>query len=244
MSSGRRNIYGRRHGRPLRATRRALLEERLPALQIALPEDDGRLQVSALFDPPPPRLFLEIGFGGGEHLAWHAAGQPDLGLLGAEYFMTGVASLLQQWPEEPDSARLRIYIGDARDLMDRLTDALFDKIFILFPDPWPKRRHHKRRLIQPATVDSLVRLLKDRGELRFATDDPGYLAWALACLTTHPQLRWQVAGPMDWRRRPADWPPTRYEEKALAAGRRPAYLRFRRLARSSEAPRTDPAEGR
>jgi tRNA (guanine-N7-)-methyltransferase len=107
-----------------------------------------------------------------------------------------------------------------------------DRLFILFPDPWPKRRHHKRRLIQPATLELLARVLKDGGELRFATDDPGYLDWALQRLTGYPDLAWQVVAPDDWRRRPADWPATRYEEKALAAGRRPAYLRFLRRPRS------------
>ena len=233
MSAGRRNFYGRRQGRPLRPTRRAVMEQRLPALQIDLPDDGGPFPAEALFDPLPARLFLEIGFGGGEHLAWQAQGQPDLGIVAAEYFVTGVASLLDQLPEGPETARLRLYVGDARDLMACLPDALFDKIFILFPDPWPKRRHHKRRLIQPDTVATLVRLLKDGGELRFATDDPSYLPWALEHLTAEPALTWQVAGPADWRQRPADWPATRYERKALKAGRSPAFLRFRRVDRDT-----------
>lgn len=226
----RRNLYGRRQGRPLRAGRRALLEARLPELQVVLPDPPDRLAAGALFDPLPDRLFLEIGFGGGEHLAWQIGRQPDAGFVAAEYFITGVASLLDQLPAEPPS-QLRLYIGDARDLMECLPDALFDKIFILFPDPWPKRRHHKRRLIQAATVDLLARLLKDGGELRFASDDPGYLAWALQRLTAHPALQWQARRPADWRQRPEDWPATRYEQKALAAGRRPAFLCFRRRPR-------------
>lgn len=209
------------------------MEERLPSLRIDLPADAGPLAPEALFDPLPARLYLEIGFGGGEHLAWQAREQPDLGIVAAEYFVTGVASLLDQLPEAPETARLGVYVGDARDLMACLPDALFDKIFILFPDPWPKRRHHKRRLIQPATVKTLVRLLKDGGELRFATDDPSYLPWALEHLTAEPALVWQVAGPADWRQRTADWPPTRYERKALKAGRHPAFLRFRRVARAA-----------
>lgn len=230
MSPQRRNFYGRRQGRPLKAGRRSLLEERLPALEISLPESPERLAVESLFDPLPPLLFLEIGFGGGEHLAWQAAAHPEAGIVAAEYFITGVASLLQQLPEEAGEDRLKLYVGDARDLMECLPEAVFDRIFILFPDPWPKRRHHKRRLIQPPTIDRLVRLLKPGGELRFATDDPGYLAWALACFTENRELLWQVAGPADWRARPGDWPGTRYEEKALKAGRRPAFLRFLRKA--------------
>ena len=228
--AARRNLYGRRQGRPLRAARRALLDDALPRLQIELPEGGG-IAPAELFDPPPRRLFLEIGFGGGEHLAWQAARHPEAGFIGAEYFITGVASLLGQLRDEALQTPLRLFIGDARDLLERLPEAVFDRIFILFPDPWPKRRHHKRRLIRRATLDLLARVLKDGGELRFATDDPGYLAWALERLTDHPALAWQVAGPGDWRRRPDDWPPTRYEEKALRAGRRAAYLRFRRNPR-------------
>jgi len=229
--AARRNLYGRRQGRPLRAGRKALLEETLPQLEISLPEDGGLLPPALLFDPPPAEIFLEIGFGGGEHLAWQAARHPGAGFLAAEYFITGVASLLGQLRAAGSAAPLRLYIGDARDLLDCLPDAVLDRIFILFPDPWPKRRHHKRRLIQPATVALLARVLKDGGELRFATDDPGYLDWALQRLTAEPALAWQVAGPADWRRRPDDWPATRYEEKALEAGRQPAYLRFLRRPR-------------
>ncbi|MGF1630509.1 MAG: tRNA (guanosine(46)-N7)-methyltransferase TrmB [Kiloniellaceae bacterium] len=227
----RRNLYGRQQGRPLRAGRKALLQGALPQVEIVLPEDGGTLSPAALFDPLPVKIFLEIGFGGGEHLAWQAAHHPAAGFLAAEYFITGVASLLGQLQAAGTATPLRLYTGDARDLLECLPDAVLDRIFILFPDPWPKRRHHKRRLIQPATVAQLARVLKDGGELRFATDDTGYLDWTLQRLTGEPALNWQVAGPADWRRRPDDWPATRYEEKALRAGRRPAYLRFRRRPR-------------
>jgi tRNA (guanine-N7-)-methyltransferase len=230
--AAKRNLYGRRQGRPLRAGRKALLDEGLPRLEIELPPDDGALTPAQLFDSLPPKVFLEIGFGGGEHLAWQAARHPEAGFVGAEYFITGVASLLGHLHDQAaDTPPLRLYVGDARDLLERLPAAVFDRIFILFPDPWPKRRHHKRRLIQAATLDLLARVLKDGGELRFATDDPGYLDWALQRLSDHPALAWQANGPQDWRRRPDDWPATRYEEKALRAGRRAAYLRFLRRPR-------------
>ena len=230
--AARRNTYGRRQGRPLRAARKALLDTALPGLELALPEEGGlRIDPAALFDRVPEKLFLEIGFGGGEHLAWQVAQHPEAGFLAAEYFITGVASLLGQLPDGGADAPLRLYTGDARDLLEALPDGCLDRIFIIFPDPWPKRRHRKRRLIQRATLDLLARVLKDGGELRFATDDRGYLCWALERLTVHPAFAWQVAGPADWRHRTGDWPPTRYEEKALAAGRRPAYLRFRRRSR-------------
>lgn len=227
----RRRLYGRRQGRPLRAGRRQLLETVLPGLEITFPHEGRRLDPGRLFDPPLARLFLEIGFGAGEHLVWQAAQHPDVGFLAAEYFVTGVASLLGQLADEDRKSRLRLYIGDARDLLEALPEACLDRIFILFPDPWPKRRHHKRRLIQTETVLSLARVLRDGGELRFATDDAGYLAWALERLTAEPTLAWQVSGPDDWRRRGDDWPATRYEEKALAAGRKPVYLRFCRRPR-------------
>jgi tRNA (guanine-N7-)-methyltransferase len=229
--TARRNIYGRLQGRPLRAGRKALLDDALPRLQIDLPADDSLLRPDQLFDPTPAKLFLEIGFGGGEHLAWQAVRHPDAGFLGADYFINGVARLLDHLQNHAVAPPLRLYLGDGRDLVQHLPDAILDRVFILFPDPWTKRRHNKRRLIRRATLDQLARLLKDGGELRFATDDPGYLSWALERLSDHPAFAWQVAGPTDWRRRPDDWPPTRYEEKALKAGRRAAYLRFIRKSR-------------
>jgi tRNA (guanine-N7-)-methyltransferase len=237
----RRAFYGRRAGRPLRPGLKALLKELLPRLEIELPASGMPLDPARLFTPAPagrPRdtwpekLWLEIGFGGGEHLAWQAARHPETGLIGAEYFLNGIAALLRR-VRDGGLENVRIYQGDGRDLLDALPENALDRVFILFPDPWPKARHHKRRLIQNATLDRLAALMKDGVELRFATDDMDYLRWSLERLIGHPDFEWLARRPGDWRDRPDDWPPTRYEEKALRQGRHAIYLRFRRRPRGS-----------
>ena len=233
----RDRLHGRRRGRPLRATQRHLVEGLLPRLAIDLPPEGRVLDPRALFDRPLPQLWLEIGFGAGEHLAWQALRQSErdgpAGIIGAEVYLNGIAKLLRGLEGTAALARTRIYQGDARALMAALPERSLDRVFILFPDPWPKTRHHKRRLIQHTSLARLAALLKDGGELRLATDDPGYLDWRLERLFRQEAFDWMASGPADWRYRPADWPATRYEEKALEAGRRPVYLRFRRRPRES-----------
>jgi tRNA (guanine-N7-)-methyltransferase len=183
-----------------------------------------------LFDPDAPRpspLWLEIGFGSGEHLASQAASHPELLLVGSEVYRNGIASLLGQI-EARGLANIRLWPEDARDLLDRLPDGAVARLFLLFPDPWPKARHAERRFIGPGNLPSLARIMAPGALLRVATDDPTYLAWILDHLPGHPAFRWLVEGPEDWRRRPDDWPPTRYEQKALREGRKPAYLTFER----------------
>ena len=187
-----------------------------------------RLRLDAGAPLPAGPLWLEIGFGGGEHLAWQAARNPDATLIGCEVYRNGIAALLAQIDRE-GLANIRIWPEDARDLLDRLPDASIDRAFLLFPDPWPKTRHAERRFVAGTNLDALARILKPGAALRVATDDPVYLRWTLELLPVHPAFRWQVAGPADWRQRPTDWPATRYERKALAAGRKPAYLRFSRI---------------
>jgi tRNA (guanine-N7-)-methyltransferase len=219
-----RRFYGRRKGRPLRKGQQHLIDTLLPHLAIALPES-GKLDPRSLFARPPAQLWLEIGFGGGEHLAEQARSHPDVGIIGCEVFLNGIATLLAQ----VSSAALdnvRIYPEDARDLLDALPDVSLDRVFLLFPDPWPKRRHADRRFIQPANLDLLARLMKPGAELRVASDDPTYIGWALAHLTRHPAFAWSARGPADWRARTSDWPGTRYECKALREGRQPVFLRF------------------
>ncbi len=221
-----RLIYGRRQGHRLRPERRRLLAERLPALQIELPAE-GRLEPASWFGDGRP-LWLEIGFGGGEHLAAQAAAHPEVGLIGCEPYINGVARLVAHVAAS-GLGNVRIVIDDARLLLAALPDGCLARLFVLFPDPWPKLRHHKRRIVNPATVAEFVRLLRPGGELRLATDDPDYASAMLACLQRAPALAWQARRPADWRTRPEDWPPTRYEQKALAAGRQPVYLRCQRL---------------
>jgi tRNA (guanine-N7-)-methyltransferase len=220
-----RVLYGRRTGRPLSRARRALVETLLPRLDIDLP--DGRFDPAALFSFDPREVWLEIGFGGGEHLAAQARANPDVGLIGCEPFIDGVARLLAD-VEAGRLRNIRLFRDDARLLLDRLADDTLARAFILFPDPWPKLRHHKRRIVAPGPLRSLARVLRDGAELRIATDDSGYKEWILHHVLADGAFRWTARGPADWRTRPADWPATRYEAKAVAAGRRPAYFAFRR----------------
>jgi len=175
-------------------------------------------------------VWLEIGFGGGEHLLWQAETHPDVGIIGAEPYVSGVAKLLSKLSALPHLQKnLRIYMEDARDIIDALPDASIGRVFVLFPDPWPKTRHHKRRFIQMAMLDELARIMKSGGEIRFATDDRGYLVWALERFVAHPAFTWLANSSADWRTRPADWPETRYEAKAIRAGCTCTHLRFARI---------------
>lgn len=219
-----RRIYGRRRGRPLRPGQRSLHQARLPQLAVTLPEA-GVLDPTGLFAVPPEAVWLEIGFGAGEHLAAQAGAHPTIGFIGSEVFENGVARLIAELAR-CGLENVRIFPDDARMLLDALAPGSLDRVFILFPDPWPKARHHKRRLVSTATLDRLAALMRPGAELRLATDDRDYLAWMLEQATAHPDFQWLARGPADWRERPPDWPPTRYEEKALAAGRDPAFLRF------------------
>ncbi|HUA50649.1 MAG TPA: tRNA (guanine(46)-N(7))-methyltransferase TrmB [Candidatus Sulfotelmatobacter sp.] len=185
-----------------------------------------------MFGGARARYWLEIGFGAGEHLAWQALAHPEVGLIGCEPFVNGVAAALARI-EASKIANLRIWPEPAAPLLDVLPAASLERVFVLFPDPWPKVRHHKRRFVQRANLDRLARLMIDGGELRLVTDDPDYCRWMLAQLIDHGAFAWLARRPADWRERPADWPPTRYERKARAADRAPVYLRFARRARAS-----------
>jgi len=228
----RRKFYGRRKGRKLRPNQQALIDDVLPILTLALPAGGRLLDPRALFGRPVEQIWLELGFGGGEHLAAQAAAHPGVGFIGCEVFLNGIASLLGHLQRHrlaaPDTGNVRIYPEDASDLLAVLPDACLDRFFLLFPDPWPKPRHARRRFVNPANLDLLARLLKPGAELRIGSDDPTYIGWALAHASNHPAFSWLADGPADWRERPSDWPPSRYEQKAIRQGRQPAYFRFRR----------------
>ena len=227
----RRFVYGRRRGHTLRAGRKALLERLLPGLEIALPEDPAAtLDPRALFPAGIAEIWLEIGFGGGEHLATQAASHPEIGFIGCEPFIDGVAGLLSHISSQR-LGNIRVFGDDARLLMDRRDEASIGRLFVLYPDPWPKRRHNKRRIVGPSTLDRFAAILKDGAELRLATDHADYARWMLFHLTKHPAFRWTARGPADWRTRPDDCPATRYEAKALRQGRAPFYFSFVRVAR-------------
>jgi tRNA (guanine-N7-)-methyltransferase len=228
----RRTLHGRRRGRPLRPARRSLVETLLPSLDIALPAGDAPLDPATLFPPASCREFwLEIGFGAGEHLIAQANNAADVGVIGCEPFINGVAALLAGI-DARNLDNVRIFRDDARLLLDRLTDACIGRAFVLFPDPWPKLRHHKRRIVAAGPVAALARVMRDGAELRIATDDPDYKSWILAHVLGHGAFEWCARRPDDWRLRPDDWPETRYEAKARAAGRTPSFFRFRRRPRA------------
>lgn len=223
----KRRVYGRRFGRKLRDSQKELLAEVMPKVRVPALEPGGRLDPASLFDTPKRDFWLEIGFGGGEHLVWQADQNPDVGLIGAEPFLNGVVSGLGHIHRE-QVMNVRVWPDDARPLMDALPEGCIGRAFILFPDPWPKKRHNNRRFVQKENLDSLARLLRPGAELRMASDDQDYVAWMLAETTPHPAFAWLAEGPSDWRERPRDWPATRYEEKARAKGIQPSFLRFRR----------------
>ncbi len=226
----RRNtrVYGRRLGRPLRAGRQELLSDLLPRLRLAVAE--GAVIDPAAVFPDKREVWIELGFGGGEHLAAQAEAHPDVGIIGTELFLNGIGSLLRH-VRDRQLDNVRIADTDSFKLVSALAPASVARVFLLFPDPWPKVRHHRRRFVRTETLDLLARLLKDGGEFRFATDHTEYCTWALARIVRHPDFVWNAEGPADWRERPADWPETRYEQRARAAGRKPVFLSFSRRPR-------------
>ena len=232
MSTERtRILYGRRRGRRLRPHRERLVTERLPRLAIDLEQAPG--DPAAWFPQPVAGVWLEVGFGGGEHLFAQATRHRDIGFIGCEPYINGVARLLAAIDGAPGAVpaeNIRLFPDDARLLIERLPARSVERVFVLFPDPWPKARHRRRRFIAPAQLDQLARVLKPGGELRLATDHMEYLRWMLLHCGRHPAFEWLARTPADWRSRPDDAPPTRYEEKALAAGARCVYLRYRRRA--------------
>lgn len=215
-------FYGRRKGHDLTKARQQLVTELLPQLRLD-PTQAG--DPKSLFGKPVREVWLEIGFGAGEHLAHQAAQHPDIGFIGAEPYMNGVAALVAEVAAR-GVANLRIHDDDAARLIRAFPSASIARLFILFPDPWPKARHHKRRFVGPANLDEIARILEPGAELRFATDHAGYLRWALFYLLRDGRFAWTAKGPEDWRQRWPDAVETRYEVKGLAGT--PSYLTFLR----------------
>src|SRR5579872_450173 len=216
----RRKLYGRREG-PSLSPRQAGLRSTLLA---ALAYDISK-EAFSQFPVTVSELRREVGFGAGEHLVWQASEHPHVGLIGAEPYEMGMAKALTKL-EESGLNTVRLFEGDGRDIIEALPDNSLGRFFLLFPDPWPKTRHHKRRFLQMEMLDSLARVLKPGAELRFATDDKSYLPYALERLMAHRSFEWPAERPGDWKSRPADWPPTRYETKAIKGP--PTFLCFAR----------------
>ncbi|MBU6475733.1 MAG: tRNA (guanosine(46)-N7)-methyltransferase TrmB [Alphaproteobacteria bacterium] len=219
--------YGRRWSKGLRPTRASALEDVLPQAAITLPEGDALVTPHVFFNRTVRAVWFEIGFGNGEHLLEQAAANPDVGLIGCEPFMNGVAAICVGM-REMKTQNTRLWPDDARVLMDRLAPQSLDRLFLLHPDPWPKTRHHKRRFIQTETLDEIARVLKSGGEFRMATDHADLAAWMMDKTFHHPAFAWEAKSAADWRNPPADWPKTRYGQKGLKQGRPPVYLIFRR----------------
>ncbi|TNE59377.1 MAG: tRNA (guanosine(46)-N7)-methyltransferase TrmB [Alphaproteobacteria bacterium] len=218
-------LYGRRAGHRLKPHPQHLMETLLPKLEVPLSAAGG-CDPSGLFPPPQSeQIWLEIGFGGGEHLVARAGQHPDIGFIGAEFFVNGIASCLVHL-EEAGLSNVRLHTVDARLFLESLKSSVLDRIFLLYPDPWPKARHNKRRFISDWSLDEFARVLKPGGRLQVATDIPDYCRWTLAHIRRHGAFEWTAQGPDDWRTPPEGWPGTRYEAKALREGRTPVYLDF------------------
>lgn len=218
-----RRLYGRRQGHKLREGQANLVEDLLPRLSAPA---EGPIEAVRLFGDDRP-LQLEIGFGAGEHLAGQAQLHPDHGLIGCEPFLNGVVGALGHI-DRLGLTNVRLHMGDALEVIERLPDASLDRAYLLHPDPWPKARHAKRRFMNAGPIALLAAKLKPGAEFRFGTDHPIYCRWAMMVMRGRPEFEWLVEGPQDFLVRPADWPETRYEAKARRLGHEVWYFRYRR----------------
>jgi tRNA (guanine-N7-)-methyltransferase len=221
------SFFGRRKGHKLRLHQADLIEQLLPRLALDI-EGSSRAELAGLFDPPADAVRLEIGFGGGEHLIAEARACPNTGFLGCEPYVNGMAKILTQI-EAHNIGNIRLFAGDAAELLTWVPARSLQRIDLIHPDPWPKRRHWKRRFVQDATVAAMARALLPGGEFRFVSDIDDYCAWTLAHLSRSPDLVWTAERADDWRLPWADYTMTRYGRKAEREGRQAAYLRFRKV---------------
>jgi len=219
-----RRLYGRSKGRQLRAGQSALIAELLPPLSVPA---EGPIDARRLFGDERP-LHFEIGFGAGEHLAYRADLLPDHGFIGAEPFLNGVAAALAQIRDR-HLANVRVHMGDALGLLERLPDESLRFVYLLHPDPWPKARHAKRRMVNPGPLDLIAAKLAPGGEFRLSTDDPVYCRWAMMVMNGRRDFDWLAQSAADFLVRPGGWPETRYEAKARREGREVWYFRYRRV---------------
>ncbi|MEP3297836.1 MAG: tRNA (guanosine(46)-N7)-methyltransferase TrmB [Pseudoruegeria sp.] len=225
-----RNFYGRFKGKTLRDSQMTYLDEDLQALspgKVGWEENPDRapLDLKGLFGDRD--VWLEVGFGGGEHMVHQAANNPDVGIIGCEPYINGVAMLLGKI-RDAKVENVAVYPSDVRHMFDVLPEGSISKAFLLYPDPWPKKRHHRRRFVTPEHLDPLARVIKPGGIFRVATDIEDYVRQTMEEVALHPEFEWLGEGPEDWRKPWADWISTRYEQKALREERVPHYLTFRR----------------
>ena len=229
-----RRLYGRRSGHKLREGQAALLEALLPA--ISVPET-GPVDARTLFgdsDGPGRPLHFEIGFGSGEHLAYRADLLPDHGFIGAEPFLNGVVGALTH-VRDAHLANVRLHMGDALEVLERVPDGALSFVYLLHPDPWPKARHAKRRMVNHGPLDIIAAKLKPGGEFRLGTDDPTYCRWSMMIMNQRRDFEWLAGSAKDFLTRPGGWPQTRYEAKARRKGHEVWYFRYRRVSGSAPA---------
>ena len=239
-TSDKPKFFGRRKGRIIRKAKTTLLESFLPKLRLPT---DGKLSKEDIFPQAVQKICLEIGFGDGQHLAGQALNHPDWGFIGAEVFQNGIANLcslltgIKEGNELPENICLlperqdnvRIFDDDIRLLFARIPDAFLDRIYLLFPDPWPKKRHAGRRFVNPENLQEIARILKPGGIFRIATDHKVYKAWTLRQMSQDNRFRWTARCGNDWKHEPQDWVRTKYQMKALREGRRPVFLDYERI---------------
>jgi tRNA (guanine-N7-)-methyltransferase len=219
-----RRLYGRRQGHKLRQGQAAMVEEMLPVLSVP---ETGPIDAQMLFGDDRP-LQVEIGFGAGEHLAGQAEAAPDTGFIGCEPFLNGVVGALGHIRER-GLDNVRLHMGDALEVIERLPDASLTRVYLLHPDPWRKARHAKRRMANHGPLDVIAAKLMPGGEFRLGTDDPTYCRWSMMVMNQRRDFVWQAREPADFLTRPADWPETRYERKARRQGHEVWYFRYTRL---------------
>jgi len=219
-------FFGRRRGRVLRPLQEANLSEGLERYGVDL-SAAAPAELTSLFAAPVSSIHLEVGFGGGEHLLHHARSRPDKGFIGVEPFVNGMSKLLSALAVEPLD-NVRVYHDDATQLLDWLPAASLSGVDLLYPDPWPKKKHWKRRFVTRVNLDRIATALQPGGAFRFASDIDTYVNWTLLNCRSHGAFSWQASDAADWRTAFPNWPGTRYEAKALREGRPPAYLTFRR----------------
>jgi len=222
-----RNFYGRFKGKGLRPSQQAYLDEDLAKLSPGpvgwdVNSEREAIDLEALFGARD--VWLEIGFGGGEHMVHQAVANPDVGIIGCEPYINGVAMLLGKI-RDSGAQNIAVHPGDARDMFDVLPAGSISRAFLLYPDPWPKKRHHRRRFVTPEHLEPLSKVLKKGAIFRVATDIPDYVRQTLEQVPRHG-FQWLAERPSDWREPWKDWISTRYEEKALREGRTPHYLTF------------------
>ncbi len=218
-----RRLYGRRQGHKLREGQAALVEDTLPRLSVP---ETGLLDARTLFGDDRP-LQLEIGFGAGEHLAAQAAAAPATGFIGCEPFLNGVVGALGH-VRDGGLDNVRLHMGDALDVIERLPDASLERVYLLHPDPWRKARHAKRRMINHGPLDAIAAKLRPGAEFRLGTDDPTYCRWAMMIMNQRRDFEWLAQSAQDFLVRPGGWPETRYEAKARRKGHEVWYFRYRR----------------